>query len=85
MLALRHKEQTGEGQYVDIGIYEAVFRQLDEIAAAYGLFGKVREREGAGSFVAVPHGHFRSKDGQWVAVESDTGVMEARVALRTVV
>jgi succinyl-CoA:(S)-malate CoA-transferase subunit A len=48
LLALRHREATGEGQIIDIGIYEAVFRQMDEIAAAYGLFGKVREREGAG-------------------------------------
>ena len=41
------------GQVIDVGIYEAVFRQLDELAAAYGMFGKIREREGAGSFVAV--------------------------------
>ena len=45
MLALRHKEATGRGQVIDVGIYEAVFRQMDELAAAYGLFGKVRERE----------------------------------------
>jgi succinyl-CoA:(S)-malate CoA-transferase subunit A len=33
MLALRHREKTGRGQVIDIGTYEAVFRQLDEIAA----------------------------------------------------
>ena len=49
LIALRHREQTGEGQIIDIGIYEAVFRQMDEIAAAYGLLGKVRQREGAGA------------------------------------
>ncbi|MBL8658322.1 MAG: CoA transferase, partial [Rhodospirillales bacterium] len=38
MLALRHKERTGRGQVIDIGIYEAVFRQMEELAAAYGLF-----------------------------------------------
>ena len=64
MLALRHKEETGRGQVIDIGIYEAVFRQMDELAASYGLFGKVREREGSGSFVAVPHGHFRCQGRQ---------------------
>ncbi len=47
MLALRHKEKTGEGQVIDVGIYEAVFRQMDEMAAVYGLYGTVREREGA--------------------------------------
>lgn len=80
LLALRHREATGEGQIVDIGIYEAVFRQMDEIAAAYGLFGKVREREGAGSFVAVPHGHFRTIDDKWVAIACTTDKMFERFA-----
>jgi succinyl-CoA:(S)-malate CoA-transferase subunit A len=80
MLALRHREKTGRGQVVDIGIYEAVFRQMDEIAAAYGLFGKIREREGAGSFVAVPHGHFRTKDDRWVAIACTTDKMFQRLA-----
>ncbi len=80
LIALRHREATGEGQIVDIGIYEAVFRQMDEIAAAYGLFGKVREREGAGSFVAVPHGHFRTIDDKWVAIACTTDKMFERFA-----
>jgi succinyl-CoA:(S)-malate CoA-transferase subunit A len=80
MLALRHRAQTGEGQVVDIGIYEAVFRQLDELAPAYGMFGTVREREGSGSFVAVPHGHFRTRDGKWVAIACTTDRMFQRLA-----
>ena len=80
LLALRHREVSGEGQIIDIGIYEAVFRQMDEIAAAYGLFGKVREREGAGSFVAVPHGHFRTVDDKWVAIACTTDRMFERFA-----
>jgi crotonobetainyl-CoA:carnitine CoA-transferase CaiB-like acyl-CoA transferase len=78
LVALRHREATGEGQIIDIGIYEAVFRQMDEIAAAYGLFGKIREREGAGSFVAVPHGHFRTVDDKWVAIACTTDKMFER-------
>jgi crotonobetainyl-CoA:carnitine CoA-transferase CaiB-like acyl-CoA transferase len=80
MLALRHREKTGGGQVIDIGTYEAVFRQLDEIAAAYGLYGKIREREGAGSFVAVPHGHFRTKDGKWIAIACTTDKMFERLS-----
>lgn len=80
MLALRHKQKTGRGQVIDIGIYEAVFRQMDELAAGYGLFGRVREREGSGSFVAVPHGHFRCKDGKWVAIACTTNKMFERLA-----
>lgn len=80
LLALRHREKTGRGQIVDVGIYEAVFRQLDEIAASYGLLGKVREREGSGSFVAVPHGHFRTKDDKWIAIACTTDKMFERLA-----
>ena len=80
MMALRHCEKTGRGQIIDVGIYEAVFRQLDEIAASYGLFGKVREREGAGSFVAVPHGHFRTQDDKWIAIACTTDKMFERLA-----
>ena len=80
MLALRHKEETGRGQVIDVGIYESVFRLMDELAAAYGLFGTVREREGAGSFVAVPHGHFRSKDGKWLAIACTTDKMFERLS-----
>ncbi len=80
MIALRHREKTGRGQMIDIGIYEAVFRQLDEIAAAYGLYGKIREREGSGSFVAVPHGHFRTADDKWVAIACTTDKMFERLS-----
>ncbi|MFM7626906.1 MAG: CaiB/BaiF CoA transferase family protein [Gammaproteobacteria bacterium] len=80
LIALRHAEQTGRGQVVDVGIYEAIFRILEEIAAAYGLHGAVREREGSGSFVACPHGHFRTRDDRWVAIACTTDKMFERFA-----
>ena len=80
LLALRDKERSGLGQVIDIGGYEAVFRTLDEIAPAYGMFGKIREREGSGSFVAVAHGHFRTKDDRWVAIACTTDKMFERLA-----
>jgi succinyl-CoA:(S)-malate CoA-transferase subunit A len=80
LLAMRHQAATGRGQLVDVGIYESVFRILDEIATAYGMFGTIREREGAGSFIAVPHGHFRTGDGKWVAIACTTDKMFERLA-----
>jgi succinyl-CoA:(S)-malate CoA-transferase subunit A len=80
LLALRDRERTGLGQVIDIGGYEAVFRTLDELASAYGMFGTIREREGAGSFVAVPHGHFRTGDNRWVAIACTTDKMFERMA-----
>ncbi len=80
LLALRHREKTGRGQVIDVAIFESVFRTLDEIAGAYALYGKIREREGAGSFVAVPHGHFRTNDDKWVAIACTTDRMFERLA-----
>jgi succinyl-CoA:(S)-malate CoA-transferase subunit A len=81
LIALRQAEKTGRGQIVDVGIYEAVFRVLEELAAAYGLHGKVREREGSGSFVACPHGHFRTKNDKWIAIACTTDKMFERLAV----
>jgi succinyl-CoA:(S)-malate CoA-transferase subunit A len=81
LVALRHREQTGRGQMIDLGIYEAVFRVLEEMASVYEASGKVREREGAGSFVAVPHGHFRTADGKWIAIACTTDKMFERLSV----
>ncbi|MGE5546155.1 MAG: CaiB/BaiF CoA transferase family protein [Solirubrobacterales bacterium] len=75
LLALRHRDATGEGQVIDLALYESIFRVLDELAPAYAMFGKVREREGAGTVNACPHGHFRSGDGKWIALACTTDRM----------
>ena len=80
LMALRAAEQTGEGQYVDIGIYEPVFRYLDEIAPAYERSGFVRTRMGADTVNVVPHSHYPSKDGHWIAIACTSDKMFARLA-----
>jgi len=79
LMALRHKEATGEGQVVDIGLYESVFRVLDEIAPRYAKTGFVREPEGTGTVNACPHGHFPTKDGKFLAIACTTDKMFERL------
>jgi crotonobetainyl-CoA:carnitine CoA-transferase CaiB-like acyl-CoA transferase len=79
LMALRHAEQTGEGQIIDIALYESVFRVLDEIAPRYAQDGTVRGREGAGTLNACPHGHFPCADGAWVAIACTSDKMFARL------
>lgn len=81
MVALRHRETSGRGQVIDVGIYEAIFRMMEEIASVYGVSGKIREREGSGSFVAVPHGHFRTRDDKWIAIACTTDKMFERLSV----
>jgi succinyl-CoA:(S)-malate CoA-transferase subunit B len=81
MLALRHRDLTGEGQFVDAALYESVFRCTEELAPAYAMFGVVRQRAGSShNDFAVPHGHFSTKDGKWVAISCATDLLFARLA-----
>lgn len=80
LMALRVVESTGEGQYIDIGLYEPVFRFLDEMASVYAYNGFVRERMGADTVNVVPHSHYPTKDGKWVAIACTNDRMFARLA-----
>ncbi|NQU56876.1 MAG: CoA transferase [Rhodospirillales bacterium] len=79
LLALRQRDKTGAGQMIDVALYESVFRVLDEIAPAYAKEGTVRDREGAGTANACPHGHFPTRDGKWVAIACTTDKMFERL------
>lgn len=68
LIALRHKERTGEGQAVDLALYEPILRMLDELIPVYGATGYVRERIGSGTEYVVPHNHYQARDGRWVAI-----------------
>ena len=82
LMALRYREQTGIGQYIDAALYESVFRCTDELAPAYAMFGQVRERHGpTHNDFACPYGHFPTKeDGKWVAIACATDKLFARLA-----
>jgi crotonobetainyl-CoA:carnitine CoA-transferase CaiB-like acyl-CoA transferase len=80
LLALRSREKTGAGQVVDIGLYESIFRILDEVAPAYQQGGFVRQRMGAGTVNAVPHSHYPTRDGRWVAIACTNDKIFERLA-----
>src|SRR5438445_4977467 len=79
LVALRHAERTGEGQIVDLALYEPVLRVLDDAIAVYGGTGQVRERIGSGTESAVPHNHYRTRDGRWIAIACTNDRMLARL------
>jgi succinyl-CoA:(S)-malate CoA-transferase subunit B len=81
MLALRARERTGRGQMIDIGLYEPIFRILDELAPAYAYKGKVRQRMGPGTVNVVPHSHYPTKDGRWIAIACTNDKIYQRLAV----
>ena len=80
LVALRAREHTGVGQVVDIGLYESVFRILDELAPAYHYKGTVRQRMGPGTVNVVPHSHYPTSDGRWIAIACTSDKIFARLA-----
>lgn len=65
LAALRHRDATGEGQWIDAALYESAFRIMEWAPTAYGRKGIVRERGGL-QHVAWPGGAFESQDGHWI-------------------
>ena len=80
LMALRARDRTGEGQVVDIGLYEPIFRILDELAPAFQLHGHVRERVGPASVNSCPHSHYPTRDGRWVGIACTSDKIFSRLA-----
>ena len=81
LLALQALAKTGRGQVIDIGLYEPVFRILDELAPSYHLNGYVRERMGPGTVNVVPHSHYPTSEGRWVAIACTSDKIFERLAV----
>lgn len=81
LLALQARARTGRGQMVDIGLYEPIFRILDELAPSYDLNGYVRQRMGPGTVNVVPHSHYPTRDGRWIAIACTNDKIFERLAV----
>ncbi len=69
MLALYHRDvHRGGGQWVDLSLYESVFRVLEHTMAAYDRLGLVREREGNRLRNSAPLDNWETKDGKFVSI-----------------
>jgi succinyl-CoA---D-citramalate CoA-transferase len=65
MTALRHRDATGEGQWIDAALYESAFRVMEYTTTLYGRQKVVRERGGV-QHAGWPGGAFETLDGKWI-------------------
>lgn len=72
MVCIHHRDKTGEGQEVDLSLYESIFRILEGAVANYDVVGKITERSPNISDAASPSGTFKTKDGKWVVLVCST-------------
>jgi crotonobetainyl-CoA:carnitine CoA-transferase CaiB-like acyl-CoA transferase len=78
MAALRHRDRTGEGQWIDAALYESAFRVLEYTPTLYGRQGVVRERGGI-QHSGWPGGAFRTRDGHWIVLTAPARHLFARL------
>jgi len=65
LAALRHRDATGEGQWIDAALYESAFRVMEYTTTLYGRRKVVRERGGL-QHAGWPGGAFETQDGHWI-------------------
>jgi crotonobetainyl-CoA:carnitine CoA-transferase CaiB-like acyl-CoA transferase len=79
MFALYNRDiKQGNGQVIDISLFESLFSLLGPLSAEYAEFGTVRLRQGSRSRNASPRGVFQTSDGYWIAVAASTPKMAER-------
>jgi crotonobetainyl-CoA:carnitine CoA-transferase CaiB-like acyl-CoA transferase len=65
--AVRHAERTGQGQFVDIGMYDAILSLCERLVYLYDMEGQIAEPAGNGHPLLAPFGIFPASDG-WVSI-----------------
>lgn len=73
MVSIYYRDMNkGEGQEIDISLYESIFRMLEGAVANFDQAGIITERRPSISGSASPSGTFKSKDGKWVVLVCST-------------
>jgi len=76
MSAIYHRDYLGgEGQEIDLSLYESVIRFTEVLVPEYDRLGVVRERRGNKHFAAAPGEHFQTSDGRYLilTISDDAG------------
>ncbi len=69
LMALRHKEVNGgQGQVVDVALYEAVFAMMESLVPEFDVFGFVRERTGNIMPGITPSNTHTTRDGRHITI-----------------
>jgi crotonobetainyl-CoA:carnitine CoA-transferase CaiB-like acyl-CoA transferase len=69
MIALYHRDvHRGGGQWVDLALYESIFRILEHTLPAYDRLGTVRGREGNRLRNSAPLDNWETQDGEYICI-----------------
>ena len=68
LAALEHRRRSGQGQVVDVALYESVFSVMESMLPEFDAFGAVRERTGSILPGIAPTSSYRCADGTYVLI-----------------
>jgi formyl-CoA transferase len=69
LLALRHRDQHGgEGQMIDVALYESVFNMMESLLPEYSVSGTVRQAAGSSLPGIAPTNAYRCQDGKYALI-----------------
>ena len=72
MVALEERRRSGQGQEVDVSLYEPLFRLIEFQAIAFDQLGFVRERIGNRSSTDSPRNAYKTRDGRYITISAST-------------
>lgn len=80
--ALYHRncQDEGTGQYVDVSLYESMFRMMEFLITDYDQTGNIKERSPGLSGHSAPAGNFLTKDGHWIILVTSSDKTFERLA-----
>jgi len=68
LLALQHRHASGQGQVIDVALYEAVFNCMESLLPEHSAFGAVREPAGSALPGIAPSNAYRCSDGGYALI-----------------
>ncbi|MBD9654904.1 CoA transferase [Pseudomonas sp. PDM12] len=68
LLALQERARSGEGQEIDVALYESVFAMMESLVPEYDAFGYIREPAGSALPGITPSNSYPCKDGSYVLI-----------------
>ncbi|WP_397411151.1 CaiB/BaiF CoA transferase family protein [Polaromonas sp.] len=68
LLALQHRHSSGQGQVIDVALYEAVFNCMESLLPEYSAFGAVRGPAGSALPGIAPSNAYRCNDDSYALI-----------------
>ncbi|MBB3329283.1 crotonobetainyl-CoA:carnitine CoA-transferase CaiB-like acyl-CoA transferase [Halomonas campaniensis] len=68
LLALQERHRSGQGQEIDVALYESVFAMMESLLPEYDASGQVREPSGSALPGITPSNAYRTRDGDYVLI-----------------